>query len=197
MDAIVRTLSLLSWGAGAGATKRYLPLECTRRIASYCTASDVSELEGWAFEDGGHEILATPVSWCTRVQYEALKVDFAPWGETLDDVIENGDMGIWRCTVGFHRGYAGSGDLLVVDVVMGAEFHHWHAPFVFVEGTGELILRYGDPPVFCVDVARPDRAAELSGLFDGLMFEQMEHIVDESSGGDDDDDDRIKRARVV
>jgi hypothetical protein len=60
------------------------------------------------------------------------------WGETPEEVAENEDLCVFWVTMSVRFG----GIALKLDAWMFAEFHHWHAPFVFNAGTDELLLQY-------------------------------------------------------
>eukprot|EP00567_Pseudictyota_dubia_P010280 CAMPEP_0197437758 /NCGR_PEP_ID=MMETSP1175-20131217/4920_1 /TAXON_ID=1003142 /ORGANISM="Triceratium dubium, Strain CCMP147" /LENGTH=276 /DNA_ID=CAMNT_0042967355 /DNA_START=194 /DNA_END=1024 /DNA_ORIENTATION=- len=119
-----------------------------------------------------------------------------PWGEDVHAVATHADLATMWCRVGLPIGWIYSDTYQEYDMWLFAEFHHWHAPFVFRAGTTELVLRYD--PVQLLDgtgvsslrseaeskvqkmeftrrVTRRhhNRAEEVSRLVESIMFRQM------------------------
>ena len=58
------------------------------------------------------------------------------------EVVENGDLSIWWAEVILNNGVDGAEGEVNVDLWACCEMHHWHAPFIFISRTTDIILRY-------------------------------------------------------
>ena len=93
----------------------------------------------------------------------------SPWGEEVEDFVEDGDLCLDWARIGFVVGAGNQQHMVQFDLWLCAEPHHWHAVFVFRAGCTKVLLRDA-PPGFCEDVQRPERARELSGLAEDIMW---------------------------
>ena len=145
---------------------------------------DISELKEINFREGNFTVLAQ------RGQEESIEPGtlrhrqlqaivslpgmLQPWGDTVEDVLENGDLGVWYNHVAFHINNDPE-HTLQYDLWMFAEFHHYHAPFVFRAGSDQLLLRY-DPVEWLAPL--PQRAdaciaADVSSYCGAILLDNM------------------------
>ena len=160
-----------------------LPTEVIEQIIDHCLYRDFSELPADAFEDEEYEMLSDPAEAMEgdilenplrKDQLTAIKdlpgKPLSSWGSEIEDIIDDGDLGIWWAHVGFPVGWKGSGELLEFDLWMCCEAHHWHGVFVFEKGATDVLLRY-EPIEFCKPVRYPNRAKELSDYCADILWD--------------------------